>query len=205
MPNGRCHKHGGATPIIKTQIMRSSKSEYLPKALYARFETLNGSVLDNLEESIRLQQTMETSIVERLDTGESSAAWDRLMGILGSPPMVIHEDNETEEEFLAKENDHLRAQLEQAREVVYDAARSFAIQTQLRHELQDIQESQRKLSETLTKCRKEMQETYTKEQWNVLLLAALTSLKKHVEAAALAAVAQDFQAFDTTKLLRGKV
>jgi predicted nucleic acid-binding Zn-ribbon protein len=167
MPNGRCHKHGGATPIIKTQIMRSSKSEYLPKALYARFETLNGSVLDNLEESIRLQQTMETSIVERLD--------------------------------------HLRAQLEQAREVVYDAARSFAIQTQLRHELQDIQESQRKLSETLTKCRKEMQETYTKEQWNVLLLAALTSLKKHVEAAALAAVAQDFQAFDTTKLLRGKV
>ena len=35
----------------------------------------------------------------------------------------------------------------------------------VRHEIQSIHESQRKLTETLTKSRKEVQETYTQSQW----------------------------------------
>ena len=39
---------------------------------------------------------------------------------------------------------------------------------------------QRKLTETLTKSRKEVQETYTQTQWNEMLQIILLSLKKHI-------------------------
>ncbi len=50
----------------------------------------------------------------------------------------------------------------------------------VRHEIQSIHETQRKLTETLTKSRKEVQETYTQTQWNEMLHIILLSLKKHI-------------------------
>ena len=207
MPNGRCRAHGGATPKIMSIVARSHKSEYLPKQIYARFEGLNGTVLDNLEESIKMQQALETSIIERLDTGESALSWQQLQETFSSVSMVddgMPDDPSPEEELaaLSRRVAQLEGVIESSRRILLQGARSFAVQTQIRKELQAAHEAQRKLTETLTKCRKEMQETYTEEQWNMLLLAILTSLKKHVDTTALTAVVRDFDSLSTQKLLK---
>jgi Mg2+ and Co2+ transporter CorA len=207
MKNGRCAVHGGKTPKAVTEVSKQSKSEYLPQAIYARFENLNTSVLDNLEESIKLQQTLETSIIERLDTGESALAWERLLDIMAATSLIdtgIPEEAAEEDEIvqLRRRVEQLETAIDSARQITQQGARSFAIQSELRKELQQAHDAQRKLTETLTKCRKEVQETYTEEQWNTLLLAVLTSLKRHVEAQALTAVVKDFQSFSAQKLLK---
>lgn len=207
MANGRCAVHGGKTPKIMSVVAKSHKSEYLPPQVYARFESLNGTVLDNIEESIKIQQAMETSIIERLNSGESAIAWDKLGDMLASVSLI--DDGEpdgprAEDEivFLSRRVSQLEAVIESSRRLVLEGSRSFAIQSQIRKELQMAHESQRKLTETLTKCRKEMQETYTEEQWNMLLLAVLTSLKRNVDTAALTNVVKDFDSFQTQKLLK---
>jgi hypothetical protein len=207
MENGRCAVHGGKTPKLVTEVAKQSKSEYLPASVYARFENLNGSVLDNIEESIKIQQALETSIIERLDTGESALSWERLAEILAAVSLVddgldatpTHEDEVVQ---LRRRVSQLETAVDAARSLVREGSRSFAVQTQIRKELQLAHDAQRKLTETLTKCRKEMQETYTEEQWNTLLMAVLHSLKRNVEAHALASVVKDFQSFSTEKLLK---
>lgn len=205
--NGRCRAHGGKTPKLVTEIAKQSKSEYLPSLVYARFETLNGNTLDNLEESIKIQQALETSIIERLDTGESAIAWGRLKDLMAQVSLVddgLVEDAAEEDEIdrLLRRVTQLESVIDSARTLILEGSRHFAIQNQLRKELITAHEAQRKLTETLTKCRKEMQETYTEEQWNSLLLAILTSLKRHVETQMLTAVVKDFESFNAAKLLK---
>lgn len=190
---------------MATSIAKSHKSEYLPPQVYARFESLNGTVLDNIEESIKIQQTLETSIIERLNSGESALAWDKLAEYLASVSLVDDGANSSEEDetaFLSRRVAQLEAVIDASRRLVLEGSKSFAIQSQIRKELQQAHESQRKLTETLTKCRKEMQETYTEEQWNMLLLAVLTSLKRNVDTQVLTAVVKDFDSFQTQKLLK---
>lgn len=191
---------------MATLVARTQKSEYLPQAVYARFDSLNGSVLDNLEESIRMQQALETSIIERLDTGESALAWDKLAEYLASVSLIDDGVDtataEDEVDSLRRRVSQLEAVIDASRRLVLEGSKSFAVQSQIRKELQAAHEAQRKLTETLTKCRKEMQETYTEEQWNMLLLAVLTSLKKHVDTHALTKVVKDFDSFQTQKLLK---
>lgn len=192
---------------MATLVAKQHKSEYLPDVVYARFDSLNGSVLDNLEESIKMQQALETSIIERLDSGESALAWDKLAEYLASVSLI--DDGFSDQATAEDEADSLRrrvvqleAAIDAARRLVLEGSKSFAVQSQIRKELQAAHEAQRKLTETLTKCRKEMQETYTEEQWNVLLLAVLTSLKRHVDNHQLTAVVKDFDSFQTKKLLK---
>ena len=190
---------------MATSIAKSHKSEYLPPQVYARFESLNGTVLDNIEESIKIQQALETSIIERLNSGESALAWDKLAEYLASVSLVDDGANSSEEDetaFLSRRVAQLEAVIDASRRLVLEGSKSFAIQSQIRKELQQAHESQRKLTETLTKCRKEMQETYTEEQWNMLLLAVLTSLKRNVDTQVLTAVVKDFDSFQTQKLLK---
>lgn len=206
MENGRCYVHGGATPKLVT-ILAKTKSEYLPREVYARFESLNGNVIDNLEESVRIQQTLETSIIERLKTGESALAWEKLTELVGSMSFLEIEmpsEDEDETVTLAKRIDKLEGFIQDIRNLVLAGQRSFAIQSELRSELQRAHENQRKMTETLVKCRKEVQETYTEEEWNTLLLRILTSLKKNVDAQTLALIVADFQAMEPQKLLRAK-
>lgn len=207
MANGRCRIHGGSTPKLLTAVNKNRKSEYLPQGVYARFENLNGSVLDNLAESIRIQQALETSIIERLNTGESALTWSKLKDILAATSLIddgVTEENQEEDELiqLRRRVEQLENAIDASRRIVLEGSRAFAVQQQLRKELAGAHESQRKLTETLTKCRKEMQEIYTEEQWNTLLLAVLTSLKKHVATQQLAAVVKDFDSFSTQKLLK---
>ncbi len=51
----------------------------------------------------------------------------------------------------------------------------------LYRDIQSIQESQRRLSETLSKVRKEAQEIYTHAQWNQMLSTLIGVLKNNIQ------------------------
>lgn len=167
MANGRCRLHGGkslagpASPSYKDG--RSSKYQYLPPALTARVETLTGDAIANLEESIRIQRSIETQLLEQLGTGESPDAWAMIAEVLDglAPP---------------------ETQIAAIRNIVTGAVG----QSSLHQRIQSIHDSQRKLTETLSKVRKEAQETYTQEQWNAMLHLVLHAAKRAItEPAAL--------------------
>ncbi len=168
MPNGRCRIHGGATPVgiahPNSTDGRTSKLAYLPDRLIKRAESLTGDSLDNIEQSISIQKALESDLLERLKSGESGAAWLKVRE-LAQTLENANNANVVLDDLIAQ----LKALAQQG--VGYDA---------IRHEIQGIHETQRKLTETLTKSRKEVQETYTQSQWNEMLTIILLSLKKHV-------------------------
>ena len=137
---------------------------YLPDRLIKRAESLTGDAIDNIEESISIQKALESDLLERLKTGESGTAW-----------LAIREGLQTLLNAYSSNLDitPILAQLQQL-------ARSGVGYDAVRHEIQNIHETQRKLTETLTKSRKEVQETYTQTQWNEMLSIILLSLKKHI-------------------------
>jgi hypothetical protein len=168
MENGRCRIHGGSVPRGVTHPSyihgKSSKVAYLPDRLIKRAESLTGDVLDNIEESISIQKALESDLLERLKTGESGTAWLRLRDTVNALKHAYSANVDLTP---------ILAQLQRLAKsgVGYDA---------VRHEIQSIHETQRKLTETLTKSRKEVQETYTQTQWNEMLQIILLSLKKHI-------------------------
>ena len=168
MENGRCRIHGGSVPRGVTHPSyihgKASKMAYLPDSLIKRAESLTGDALDNIEESISIQKALESDLLERLKTGESGTAWLTLRDTVTA---LEHAHS------VSADIAPIIAQLQQL-------ARSGVGYDVIRHEIQSIHESQRKLTETLTKSRKEVQETYTQTQWNEMLTIILLSLKKHI-------------------------
>jgi hypothetical protein len=162
MPNGKCRMHGGkslagaASPSFKDG--RTSKYQYLPPVLTARVEELTGDALENLEQSIKIQRSIETQLLEKLGTGESPDAWAAIKEILADPKMPAD------------------LQLAGIRVVVDGALGELSLQQRI----QSIHDTQRKLTETLSKVRKEAQETYTQEQWNAMLNVVLLAAKKAI-------------------------
>lgn len=131
----------------------------MPNKLARRAESLSGNALDKLQESIDIQATLETQLLERIGSGESSHAWTKLAMAVAEYIAADEKDNYLETEI--------------ARANAFDKI-AFCVQkgldaAHLRRDIQSIHESQRKLTETLTKCRKEVQETYTREMWNEML------------------------------------
>jgi hypothetical protein len=164
MPNGKCRMHGGkslagaAAPGFKDG--KHSKYQYLPPVLTARAEELTGDALDNLEESIKIQRSIETQLLEKLGTGESPDAWNALGKILDADPEQMPP----------------AAKLQAIRTIVDGALGELSLQQRI----QSIHDTQRKLTETLSKVRKEAQETYTQEQWNAMLHVVLLAAKKAI-------------------------
>lgn len=160
--------HGGATPqgIAHPNYIhgKTSKLAYLPDRLIKRADALTGDVLDNIEESISIQKALESDLLERLKTGESGKAWVDAKQLVSTITAVSAAGDDTST---------LLNELQQ----LMDAGASYDA---VRAEIQSIHESQRKLTETLTKSRKEVQETYTQTQWNEMLQIVLLSLKKHI-------------------------
>lgn len=191
MANGRCDKHGGKSPkgAANGQFKdgKTSKYAYMPPNLTFRMERLNGDVLDNLEESIGIQKTLETQIYERMKSGESGVIWQELKKLvsqvnflLDNPPEVP-EDIEPEalELFFAEFEARVKTNAwDKARELILEGKKAYNVHQEHRRDIQSIHDSERKLTETLTKCRKEIQETFTQEQWNGLLQMNLAILRE---------------------------
>src|SRR2546429_446360 len=81
MPNGRCHKHGGATPsgLASPQFRDGRYSKYLPTGLLERYATaVQDPDLLALRSDISLVDARLSQLVERLKSHESSAIWKAL-------------------------------------------------------------------------------------------------------------------------------
>jgi hypothetical protein len=181
MANGRCHKHGGPTPVgiasPKFVHGKTSKAQYLPPHLTARMERINGDVLENLEESIGIQKTLETKILEQMKTGESSVLWGELAELVTFTNLILSDPPKTEalnddfEEFDIDVwiNEQKAYAYDKAAALIREGKSLYAVQKELRKDIQSIHDTQRKNTETLTKCRKETQEIYTQEQWQEMM------------------------------------
>lgn len=87
MPNGRCHRHGGATPggIGSPHLKHGRYSRYLPERLLGRYEeALSDRELLGLRDDIALLQARIDQKLADLDTGESEAAWTVLASQVGA-------------------------------------------------------------------------------------------------------------------------
>lgn len=159
MPNGRCAIHGGKSPRgierIGMNSPKTKKSSYLPQELLSRYENINGDALDNLEESIKIQQALETRLLEQMQTGESADAW-RILGELAS---VYKHADDGQKEGLFNRMDA----------VINGGIKSYGV----RKEIQNIHQSQGNLTQILTRCRKEIAESFTLEQWNSMMSTLL--------------------------------
>lgn len=78
MGNGRCHKHGGATPrgLESPHTKHGRYSRDIPTRLAARYEEAQRDpMLLTLDQEIALIDARLTDVLGRVDTGESGALW----------------------------------------------------------------------------------------------------------------------------------
>lgn len=180
MTNGRCKEHGGKTPrgLANHSFMtgKTSKSQYLPPALRSRYEELNVTAIENLEESIKVQVAMETRLHDQLSTGESFQAWQLIK------EAIADYDYATTDEA----KDGVVARM---RQITTSGLTAYGV----RKDIQSIHESQRKLTETLTRCRKEIQQTYTQEMWNEMLNELLNTIRTECDPDTMRRVATAIQ------------
>jgi hypothetical protein len=79
-PNGRCYHHGGPTPsgIAHPAFKTGRYSQHLPSALADRYqESLRDPELLDLRHEVALLDVRITEVLARLETGETSARWQR--------------------------------------------------------------------------------------------------------------------------------
>lgn len=212
----RCKHHGGMTPSGPAHGAykhgRKSKSQYLPQSISNRMEDLNGNVIENLEESVLIQQALETKIHEQLKSGESSANWSDLRHIFTETRIKI-KDLEMKSKYGDDDNEevpegYIEAQTailkgdayDQMEEVVFEGASRYAVQIELRKHIQSIHDSQRKLTETITKSRREIMQTYSQEEWSSMINELMLIIKAHVTRDVLQLIARDIEARQVKQL-----
>jgi len=175
MPNGKCRLHGGKTPkgIASANFKdgKHSKYAYLPETLNYRAESLLTDTLKNLDESIQIQKSLETTYLEKLGTNESTAAWTKLS-------KAVH--NYDEAEYSAKNDSEKHLLQAQAFGMIRFIVKEGLSESFLHSDIARIHESQRKLTETLSKCRKEQQEIYTVEELNQILGIFLEIVRRNI-------------------------
>jgi hypothetical protein len=84
MPNGRCRIHGGTSlvGIASPSFKDGRHSKYLPARLLERYEASqrDGDLLA-MRDEIALLDARLSDLLERADSGDSGAAWQRLQGL----------------------------------------------------------------------------------------------------------------------------
>ena len=175
MANVRCRLHGGAS--LKGIASKSykdgkhSKYAYLPETLNFRSESLLNDNLKNLEECIQIQKSLETTYLEKLGTNESTEAWTKLN-------KAVHDYDEAA--YTAKNEGEKHLLQAQAFGMIRFLVKEGLSESFLHSDIARIHESQRKLTETLSKCRKEQQEIYTVEELNQILGIFLDIVRRNI-------------------------
>ncbi len=81
MRNGRCDKHGGATPsgFASPHLVHGRYSKMLPTRLLAHYQELKADPeLTSLASEIALVRAHIFELIQSFDTGEAEGAWDDL-------------------------------------------------------------------------------------------------------------------------------
>jgi len=186
MPNGRCHKHGGATPtgIALPQFRTGRYSKYLPARLVGRYEEAAADPeLLALKDDIALLDTRIAQTVSALDTGESADAWSSLFALwqgLDRDMQALLDSGETPESMestIAALGETIRTGLSQG--YVWGEIRGL-----LKERAALVSGEQKRLVD--------MQQYVTATQALGFVAAVMASVRKHVDdRAALAAIAAD--------------
>ena len=154
----KCRTHGGktpkgiASPHFKTG--KHSKSAYLPDAFRQRFNDLVVEVVKNVEDSIKIQATMESTLLEKLGTTESSRAWEKLH------EAVREYDDATHSEDAGKKALGQAQAFGKIRFIVKEGLS----ETFLMRDIQSMQDSQRKNAETLAKIKAQELKSFTADE-----------------------------------------
>lgn len=195
-PSGRCLRHGGKSlsgPASATfKDGHKSKYMYLPPMLAARIENMALDIIDNLEESVKTHVVLETRINEEFTAGCSLERWSELRGLMTAfkDAQRTYELNDGKKEI--EEPDPLEY-LTEVSELINSGLLIARHEEILAERLRTNHEIQRKLSETVSKIRKETQETYTQEQWNVFFNAVMGVLLRRIsDARLLSDITTDF-------------
>jgi len=174
---GRCrlHKVAPAKGTLAYELTMSTRANYLPPDLKPRFEQLTGDAMEGLEETVRIQQAMETQLWSQMETGESHESWKIL--------------NELCKEYEYGSDTTRPQTFQRIKQVASGGLKAYGV----KREILDLHERTRKQTETLSKVRKEVQETFTLEQDRERMGILLRILKLHCNNATLRAIAQDLQ------------
>ena len=81
MANGRCHKHGGASPVGPAQpsYKHGKYSKYLPPRMLATYdEGQTDAELLTMRAEVELVDMRIKDLMTRVDTGEASSKWQAL-------------------------------------------------------------------------------------------------------------------------------
>jgi hypothetical protein len=174
----KCRMHGGSTPrgIASPQFKdgRRSKYSYLPKQITERIDELTADSIKNLEENISIQRGMESRLMERFTAGSTLEKWEDLQQTVNLYETACEDSDDTDEPvdpqvWLDRIIGQIAAGLQDAR-----------AEGSLRRELQVVHESQRKLTETLTRSIKERSETVTEDQLKNIFTRLLHVIRNNI-------------------------
>lgn len=136
------------------------KAKFLPPILLERYENLNGDALDNLEESIGIQKALETRLLEQLATGESSEAW-RILNEL----IPVYEQADDEQKV---------GVFNRIKHIASGGLKAYGV----RKEIQQAHKYQGELTAILSRCRKEVAETFTLDQYQSMVNTLLAIVQE---------------------------
>lgn len=164
-----CFHHGGPTPrghaLPQTTTGRYSKD--LPTRLGARFlESRADPDLLNLSAEISLIDTRGGDILKRIDSGESGAVWQELKATYKA----------MQEAQKARDGAEVARLLNDLGGMITRGHADYAAWADLR----TLVEQRRKLSETESKRRKDMQDMITTENAMVLVTSLSESVRRNV-------------------------
>lgn len=186
MPNGRCHKHGGATPsgIASPQFKTGRYSKYLPARLAGRYqEAVSDPELMGLRDDIGLLDTRIAQVVVALDTGESRESWVALMAAVSSLEdqwQKLLDDGEPPED------------MERTVESIGRLVRSGLSEGYVWSEIRALLKERAGLVASEQKRLVDMQQYVTSEQAMTFVGALMASVRRHVsDPVALAGISAD--------------
>lgn len=165
----KCRNHGGASPkgiasphYVDGSQCRDKRFKYLPAPMAKRVEEMAEDELKALAQNTQLQRALESRYHEMLDTGESPAAWASLRELLKRQPRA--------------ELASLMATFGMIARIVSGQLGERSVEDRIL----EIHEAQRKMTDTLTKCRKDIQETITLAFHHEILSELVGIIRRHV-------------------------
>lgn len=182
MPNGRCWKHGGATPkgFALPQTKTGRYSKYLPTRLTERYEqAVTDDELLALRDDIALLDSRVSDLLSRVDRGEAGKLWTDAKGAF----------IDLKASMKSGDSKGLIAAVEELDGILGRGLSDYAAW----NEIHNLLDQRRKLVESERKRLVEMQQMVTSEQAVLLMGALLDSVRRNVtDRHILSAIQNDF-------------
>lgn len=188
MPNGKCYRHGGATPsgIASANFKHGKHSEdahlfHLPKRMAGEY-VLGMKNPDSLsmDADIALLFARQCDVLSRVDTGESGEMWSSLLASLKevtrcrkAVEAALYGQNPVEIKQAGKD-------LSEVLESIESLAQAGVSDYAAWRKVEDLSERLRKARETEIKRRVQQQEMITQQRLDMTLGKVLLVLRSHI-------------------------